>query len=262
MFNYFDLLCIYFIPRQVIVRAFGGGFSYEGRHFRRYVAKCEAAAKLLETLSQLPDQVPLSPLQHPLLPDDDMVNIPLINCPNMGSLCEHLDEENGSQDRGLNVQQKLVEIVSPERPPVSTSPVRYVASTGNQKSSMSLNPVGQLNELLAKERLNEPLYTFTCKTYGVHEEFTCTVAANDLSAKGIVNGVRKKRDCCFCVYCMHGPSVIVIGMCTVCNIVYHFCSGVGLYKKSAKHRAAANVLSLMESRGINIFPHLCPTVSS
>ena len=60
-------------------------------------------------------------------------------------------------------------------------------STTSDKSSsvISLNPIGQMNELLAKEKLNEAVYVFSEVFIGTFTEFCCTVSAKGLSAKGL-----------------------------------------------------------------------------
>lgn len=181
---------------QIIFQAYGGGFSFEGRHFRQYVAKCEAAAKLLEALSQLPEQVPYIPVQHPLSPGSclmDSLLVKQVKTESQGRCIIKEDPCVQSQDKSQNFEQeagKLAPIVPSKRQsllPFPTSPAEPVGSDVTQKSSIySSNPVGYLNELLAKEHSKEPVYVFSSKAYGVYEEYTCkvTLFAKDLSAEG------------------------------------------------------------------------------
>ncbi len=161
----------------MVVRAFGGGFSFEGRHFQKKLAKCEAAAKLLETLSQLPElNCPASshlarPLGLPISPDQNRV------------------EDSFVQSSIQQGTKEAAKIDTPDRPlPVPPTPVNSVTSCASDEQNLLIvsNPIGQLNDLLAKEHLSDPVYTFTCCDVGENsDEFTCLASARGLFSKGM-----------------------------------------------------------------------------
>ena len=74
---------------------------------------------------------------------------------------------------------------------VTQSPTGSKSSSSDEQSStqsssfISYNPVGQLNELLAKEHLDATVYARSVTSVGMFLEFTCTASAKGLSAKGM-----------------------------------------------------------------------------
>ena len=218
-----------------MARAHAGGFSAEGRHFRKNMAKCEAAAKLIEVISKLPDssfhcarpnqsfspryqyssrggsyvhtrsrsrhreQLYQAQAQEPnvenMLTHDNpqkpnTLSVPVVPSPaeSTRSRSHHREQLYQAQAQEPNVENTLTQD-TPQTPttlfvPAVSSPAK--STTSDKPSSLlSLNPVGQMNELLAKEKLTEAVYVFSDVFLGTFTEFSCTVSARGLSAKGL-----------------------------------------------------------------------------
>lgn len=166
---------------MVIVEA--AGFSFEGRSTRQYIAKAEAASKLLEILNQLPDPVVSSNFPPSIPPTtNDSKQYPNVPC--IPFRPQPSTQSPGHMERECSTEQSVSNSVT-QSPACSKSSSSDEASSMQSSSFVSYNPIGHLNELLAKEHLDATVYAHSVNSVGKFVEFTCTASAKGLSAKGL-----------------------------------------------------------------------------